>query len=1045
MGVLERAFARVACTAQQCADTLAAQSSNTRVNAANQTVWKNPLLDDQGNSFNWFFGQLNCVGGTDSGKCGAAYSPVQNIAFCPNNNPKRFTPTVSVPNPPFRPNGTFPGLVDTPGYNETWSADGVDDSDEGFYGTATYSRPAPYMYTSAASASSLAADITSSMLFDAGAVTSLTSLYNTVLSRAAVLQASSNSKYGDALVKAISSTLGVLVDQDLTRLIEAIPVYPLKPLLFGSAQKMQMGGLQGDPALEGKPLMFLQTDCNNPLFNASMLSITTPSFNASFTLRSELDNLGRIFGSQMSCVSMPGVSMPSADAINTRLFTGYGKGPPGAVGSGGTIEAFPFALDLGASNDALGTPAAALQATVYYNGTRIGGGGPPVQTFYRVGGVLNRVANSFLYTALGGAPGPNGVPKFTLRYVRDLPTQGLTIRLDVGTFLGPLFYTWLSQMLLPVIVGLLVYEKEKNLRTMMKIQGLGDSAYMLVNYLYYFLLYFTFMLLIYFYGYILGVGTNSLTMWTRSQPGVIIIFFILFINVQIATAFLFQAIFSSAKTATVGSVVYLLIAGLLGRFLFEAFLESPTFGQSGILGMELIVPFSLYRGYYEMAAFGQAASFVPKSAGEAGMGITWAKLRGSRGMDDVMVIFFVEWIIIGLAAWYLDQVYASGSGVKRHPLFFLDCLLRKQLRERQERLAAAAEAAAHEAAVIETDAPDVRTCREAAYAVAPHDTFILARGLSKTYPGQDGAPPKVACRELSVSIPAGECFGLLGPNGAGKSTAINLLIGFLEPTRGAAYVQGYNLQHDLDTVYSLLGVCPQHDLLWEQLSAREHLRFYGRLKNLHGAALEAACDEALQGVNLFHGGVGDRPCGTYSGGMKRRLSVAISLMGNPPVVFLDEPSTGLDPASRATLWDVIKEAKKQRAIVLTTHAMEEAEELCDRLGIFVDGALRCVGNPKELTSRYGGFLILTLTTPPLRTADAEAFVRQLAPNAALTYKLGGTMKFDLPLREVTLAKVFAAVTERKEQLGIVDWGVANMTLEEVFCKLAREVGATTQE
>jgi ABC-type multidrug transport system ATPase subunit len=151
---------------------------------------------------------------------------------------------------------------------------------------------------------------------------------------------------------------------------------------------------------------------------------------------------------------------------------------------------------------------------------------------------------------------------------------------------------------------------------------------------------------------------------------------------------------------------------------------------------------------------------------------------------------------------------------------------------------------------------------------------ILARSLAKTYPGVDGAPPKVACRELSVAIPTGECFGLLGPNGAGKSTAINLLIGFLTPSRGAAYIKGCNLKTDLETVYSMLGVCPQHDLLWEPLTAREHLRFYGRLRNLTGSALEAACDDALRGVNLFSGGVGDRPCGTYSGGMKRRLSVA---------------------------------------------------------------------------------------------------------------------------------------------------------------------------
>jgi ABC-type nitrate/sulfonate/bicarbonate transport system ATPase subunit len=232
-----------------------------------------------------------------------------------------------------------------------------------------------------------------------------------------------------------------------------------------------------------------------------------------------------------------------------------------------------------------------------------------------------------------------------------------------------------------------------------------------------------------------------------------------------------------------------------------------------------------------------------------------------------MVIFLVEWVVIALAAYYLDAVLATGSGVKRHPLFFL-------------RRGGSAKARAHDAVLpasvaVETQAADVQACRDAALSITdPSQVAVLARQLAKTYRSVDGAPPKMACRELSVAIPAGECFGLLGPNGAGKTTMIGLLIGFLQPSAGAAYIQGHDLQTELATVYSLLGVCPQHDLLWETLSAREHLRFYGRLKCLRGAELEAACEEALRGVNLHNGGVGDRPCGTYSGGMKRRLSVA---------------------------------------------------------------------------------------------------------------------------------------------------------------------------
>jgi ABC-type multidrug transport system ATPase subunit len=216
---------------------------------------------------------------------------------------------------------------------------------------------------------------------------------------------------------------------------------------------------------------------------------------------------------------------------------------------------------------------------------------------------------------------------------------------------------------------------------------------------------------------------------------------------------------------------------------------------------------------------------------------------------------------------------------------------------------------------------------------------------------------QLAVKTLNLGIERGECFGLLGPNGAGKSTSINMMVGLIEPSEGTAVIGGHDITKDMDAIYTLMGVCPQHDLLWDTLTGREHLQFYGRLKGLQGEALQSAVEEALRGVNLWNGKLADKQSKQYSGGMKRRLSVAISFMGSPLVVYLDEPSTGLDPASRRNLWDVVKSNKRDRAIVLTTHSMEEAEQLCDRLGIFVDGQLVCIGNPKEITSRYGGYLV----------------------------------------------------------------------------------------
>jgi ABC-type multidrug transport system ATPase subunit len=115
---------------------------------------------------------------------------------------------------------------------------------------------------------------------------------------------------------------------------------------------------------------------------------------------------------------------------------------------------------------------------------------------------------------------------------------------------------------------------------------------------------------------------------------------------------------------------------------------------------------------------------------------------------------------------------------------------------------------------------------------------IVCDNLKKVYPARDGNPPKYAVRGFSLAIPRGECFGILGPNGAGKTSSINMMIGFLKPTSGTAFIQGLNIQTEMDQIYSCMGVCPQHDLIWEQLTGREHLFFYGRLKNLTGTALK---------------------------------------------------------------------------------------------------------------------------------------------------------------------------------------------------------------
>ncbi|KAK4568288.1 hypothetical protein RGQ29_003889 [Quercus rubra] len=246
-------------------------------------------------------------------------------------------------------------------------------------------------------------------------------------------------------------------------------------------------------------------------------------------------------------------------------------------------------------------------------------------------------------------------------------------------------------------------------------------------------------------------------------------------------------------------------------------------------------------------------------------------------------------------------------------------------------------------------------------------------------------------------------------------------------------------QEEIETLKNLqakplLSVC----LLWETLIGREHLLFYGRLKNLRGSALTQAVEESLKSLNLFHGGVSDKQAGKYSGGMKRRLSVAISLIGDPRVVYMDEPSTGLDPASMNNLWSVVKKAKQDQAIILTTHSMEEAEFLCDRLGLFVDGSLRYIGNPKELKARYGGSYVSTITTSSNHEEEVENMVQHLSPSANKVYQLSGTQKFEIPKSEVRIANVFQAVETAKSNFTVFAWGLADTNMEDVFIKVSRE-------
>lgn len=210
----------------------------------------------------------------------------------------------------------------------------------------------------------------------------------------------------------------------------------------------------------------------------------------------------------------------------------------------------------------------------------------------------------------------------------------------------------------------------------------------------------------------------------------------------------------------------------------------------------------------------------------------------------------------------------------------------------------------------------------------------------------------VAVKGISFDIKEGEIFSLLGPNGAGKTTTISMLSTLFPPTSGDATIGGYSITKDPMAVKQLIGVIPQEIALYEDLTARENLIFWGQMYGLSGRSLQRRVDEVLEQIGLSEK-AGNR-VKTYSGGMKRRVNIGVGLLHKPRLLFMDEPTVGIDPQSRRAILDTVKELNRQGMTVLyTTHYMEEAQELSDRVGIIDHGELIALGTQKELTQQVG--------------------------------------------------------------------------------------------
>lgn len=307
---------------------------------------------------------------------------------------------------------------------------------------------------------------------------------------------------------------------------------------------------------------------------------------------------------------------------------------------------------------------------------------------------------------------------------------------------------------------------------------------------------------------------------------------------------------------------------------------------------------------------------------------------------------------------------------------------------------------------------------------------IEAKGLRKSFGTHE------AVRGVDLSIQKGELFALLGPNGAGKTTTLHMLTTLLRPDGGTAYICGSDVVAEAADVRRRISVTGQYAALDESLTGRQNLTLFAGLHGYSHKEAGSLASELLESFGL--GDAGDRTVGTYSGGMRRRLDLAAGILSRPEVMFLDEPTTGLDPQSRRELWDTVRRlVKKGTTVLLTTQYLEEADQLADRIGIIADGRVIAIGTPEQLKASTGG---KTLTIRMSAETDLDEICRLFADEHGLsahTDEDGVTVK--AAVREASLAHA-AIGTLLKSQTAIEDFALTDPSLDDVFFALTASSG-----
>ena len=613
---------------------------------------------------------------------------------------------------------------------------------------------------------------------------------------------------------------------------------------------------------------------------------------------------------------------------------------------------------------------------------------------------------------------------------------------DAVAFLSSLLFPFATSFLLPVFVYTPLYEKESRLRGLMAMMGLSSRVYWAVNYVYDYILHTLSC------AAFIGIGLVwQIPFFLRTPPLIYIGVLFLWGHAQIGLAFVMAVVFRKSRPAVVISYLVIVLSVAVAQNINNLLYAPPKRASVVMLGVWPL--FAYYRCLFLIA------QSISRDAPMTLSGVLRHSLSKSSTYEYEVgtaagCLLFQALVLLGIAA-YLDNVLPQQFGVPKSLCFCCRPMVARCRRQWHDAGDDEEDArAGHGALLGDDDLADLLEQEEGEDDDVLREREYVQSLLSATGPGIDDhavvvsnirkryANGKGANKSLTFAIRHGETFGLLGANGAGKSTLISILTGLYPPSSGKAWIAGHDITTSMDAVHHAIGVCPQHDTLWDQLTVRQHLLFYARVKGVPAADEAAHVEEnmALLGLEPF----ANRKASQLSGGMQRRLSVAIAATGDSVVVFLDEPSSGVDPATRQDLWAAITKLQDQgRCIVLTTHALEEADTLSTRIGIMTKGRMRVVGTNDHLKARYGGGVKIELAcVDEAVTEPAKALVAELLPSAQLISEFAGRLAFEVDKASVRVSTLFAAFEARKVDAGVRDWGISTTSLDDVFLRVVTE-------